>query len=453
MDKLLVIICAVFALGMIFLDLREGALSVLVVLALTVPAVFLIRYYSEEKTFLTRVFLVALLTRLSIGLAIHFLNLRSQFGPDAFTYDTIGWYLAELWHGVPLSSEDVSYRMQSFNDSGWGMNYLVGVIYFICGRSMLAAQSFCAVFGALTAPMIYFCAEKFFHNQRVAKISAWSIALFPSFVIWSSQLLKDGLIIFLLVFTMTMVLHLQKKISYSAILLLILSLLGIISLRFYIFYMMAIAVAGSFVAGLSTSIQSVVRNIAAVVIIGLALTYLGVLQNATSQADQFGSLERVQRSRQALAQTADSGFGKDLDVSTPTGAVAAIPVGLSYLMLAPFPWQVEKLNQLLILPEMFVWWALIPLLISGLWFTIKYRLRSSLAVLIFTLMLTLAYSIFQGNVGMAYRQRTQIQVFLFIFIAIGWTLIQEKRENRKTLRLAKQQDQIRRIKNREFLES
>jgi hypothetical protein len=48
-------------------------------------------------------------------------------------------------------------------------------------------------------------------------------------------------------------------------------------------------------------------------------------------------------------------------------------------------------------------------------------------------MLTLAYSIFQGNVGTAYRQRTQIQVFFFMFIAVGWVLWKEKREDRKLL--------------------
>jgi uncharacterized membrane protein YqjE len=77
------------------------------------------------------------------------------------------------------------------------------------------------------------------------------------------------------------------------------------------------------------------------------------------------------------------------------------------------------------------------MMISGLWFTVKYRLRAALSVLIFTVMLTLAYSVFQGNVGTAYRQRTQIQVFLFIFIGAGWTLREEKKENLKILKNTK----------------
>src|ERR671936_1149841 len=79
---------------------------------------------------------------------------------------------------------------------------------------------------------------------------------------------------------------------------------------------------------------------------------------------------------------------------------------------------------------MFVWWASFPLLVLGIWFTIKYRLRQALPILIFTTMLTLAYSIFQGNVGTAYRQRSQILVFYFIFVAVGAVLLKERQEDR-----------------------
>ena len=52
-------------------------------------------------------------------------------------------------------------------------------------------------------------------------------------------------------------------------------------------------------------------------------------------------------------------------------------------------------------------------------------------ILIFTVMLTIAYSVFQGNVGTAYRQRAQLLVFYFIFVAVGFVLVKEKREERK----------------------
>ena len=71
------------------------------------------------------------------------------------------------------------------------------------------------------------------------------------------------------------------------------------------------------------------------------------------------------------------------------------------------------------------------MLILGLWFSIRYRLRMIAPILIFTTMLSLAYSIFQGNVGTAYRQRAQLLVFYFIFAAVGYVLVLEKREEKK----------------------
>jgi hypothetical protein len=49
------------------------------------------------------------------------------------------------------------------------------------------------------------------------------------------------------------------------------------------------------------------------------------------------------------------------------------------------------------------------------------------------MMLSLAYSIFQGNVGTAYRQRAQLLVFYFIFTAVGYVLIFEKREAKRLI--------------------
>jgi hypothetical protein len=144
----------------------------------------------------------------------------------------------------------------------------------------------------------------------------------------------------------------------------------------------------------------------------------------------------VQQSRRDASSSANSGFGREADVSTSEGALKTIPLGIVYLLFAPFPWQLASLRQSITLPEMLIWWASFPLLMLGLWFSIRYRLRQISPVLIFTVMLSLAYSIFQGNVGNAYRQRSQLLVFYFIFVAVGWVILLEKREERKRRDLA-----------------
>lgn len=407
----------------------EGASGLLIVLFFSGIFLFAFRSYTHEKRFITNLFLAALAVRLVVGVAIEMLELREFFGGDAITYDHAGSVLVNLWFGVPNSDSWEVIKASSMTGSGWGMNYLVGFVYLIVGRNIFAAQCFCAVVGAATAPMVYFCANSMFENRRVGRYAAIVAGFFPAMIIWSSQLLKDGLIIFMLVLAMTMVIQLQKRVNVFAILLLGFSLFGILSLRFYIFYMVVVAVVGSFLVGASRSNRAIVGRVFGLVVLGIGLTYFGVIRTASSDLEKFGSLERIQQSRLDLARAAKTGFGSDADVSTPEGAIATLPIGLAYLMLAPFPWQATNLRQGITVPETFVWWAMLPLIISGLLYSIRHRLRNALPVVIFALMLTLSYAIFQGNVGTAYRQRTQIQVFLFIFGAVGLVIRLERRED------------------------
>jgi hypothetical protein len=440
MDRLLVILllCAGVAISLVFFP--EGLRASAICAVLLTVAILLINFYSgdaSERAFLKRLFVLALLARLAFACLVFGLGLSDFFGGDAKTYDYFGARLMETWFGRQDANPELLGFSTSWRNPSAGMYYLTAVIYSVTGQNILAGSFFCAVFGAGSAVSVYFCTLRLFNNFRSAKTAAVIVAFFPSLIIWSSQMLKDGLIIFLLVLVMLCVLRLQEKLDYVALAVLVFSMFGILSMRFYVFYMLAVAVVGSFIIGTSNSVRSIARRAGIMIAIGIALTYLGILNTATFQFQKWGNLEAVQRSRSDLAGRAESGFGEDLDVSTTEGAISALPVGFSYLMFAPFPWQITNVRQAITLPEMLVWWLSIPLLCIGFWYTLKYRLRESVGILLFALMLTIAYSIFQGNVGTAYRQRAQIQVFHFMFIAVGGVILLERRENRKRTEEAK----------------
>jgi len=250
--------------------------------------------------------------------------------------------------------------------------------------------------------------------------------------LWSSQALKDGIIVLVLALSILCTLKLMERVTAGYVTVLTACLLSLLTLRFYTFYMMTAAVAGSFIIGAkSMDMQSFLRRFAVVIVIGLAFTWFGVARYAGSQIEQYASLQVVQRSRQDLARTADSGFLKDVDVQTTEGALTAIPIGTLYLLFAPFPWQLASVRQSIALPEMIVWWLAFPILVLGLWYGVKHRLRAVAPIIIFTTMLTLAYSLVQGNVGTAYRQRSQLLVFYFIFVAAGAVIIKERSEDKR----------------------
>jgi hypothetical protein len=224
-------------------------------------------------------------------------------------------------------------------------------------------QFFNAVLGAVTAPLIFLAAEEVFKNQRVAKVAGLSVAFYPSLVLWSSQGLKDGPIVFFLALTILATLKLGH--NFSTTYLLTLGRLNdrVLAFRFYVFYMLVAAVGGAFLIGMRTlTAQSIARQFVVVLVLGLSFTYFGITRYANAQFEQYGNLEQLNRSRQDLT-SANSGFGREVDVSTTSGALMTIPTGLVYLLFAPFPWQLGSLRQSLTLPEMVIWWAAFPLLI------------------------------------------------------------------------------------------
>ncbi|HUF05627.1 MAG TPA: phospholipid carrier-dependent glycosyltransferase [Aridibacter sp.] len=451
MRKLLPIICFVLAAAFVLFAGADGAVAVMLTLAVALLILFVIRvWFPEYAGPLTDLFLIALIARLVFGLIVHIADARDSFGGDAQTYDFFGWALMRREFGYDLSSELARHLENRNNSVGWGMYYLVAALYAVIGRNILAAQSFVATIGAATAPVIFLCSRRIFSNDRTALIAGYAVALFPALVVWSGQLLKDGLVIFFLVVSMTIGMKLRERMNVRLLILLGISLFGIFALRSYIFYMACVAIVGMFVVPIGGSNKAIVARIFVLSILGLAATYLIDVPVAETDLGRFTDLERIQVSREDLSR-AGSGFGEDIDVSTTQGAIQALPVGFTFLMLAPFPWQITSMRAAAALPDMLIWWLSLPFLVAGLIYSVKHRLSESLGLLVFSGMLTLAYSVFQGNVGTAYRQRTQIQVFLFIFTAVGVALQLEKRENRKLIRQARRREIEQNYRERERL--
>ncbi|HKG46136.1 MAG TPA: glycosyltransferase family 39 protein [Pyrinomonadaceae bacterium] len=432
---LLLLICT----ALVWLQPTAGPGALLVCAIASAPTMLILARTHDERTFLFRLFLVGLMVRIVLASVIYMGHMEEFFGGDANTYDTFGQSLLQGLYGDSYHMQ----KYQSFIASGagaWGMLYMVAGIYEVVGRNLLAVQLVNASIGAATGIVVYHTAMALFSNVRVAKLAALLVTFFPSLILWSSQALKDGLIILALAMAILATLRLMEKITAGYVIVLTASLLTLLSLRFYIFYMMTAAVAGSFVLGMKTlSAQSFIQRFVAVAAIGLAFTWFGVLQYAGNQFNRFANLKQVQLSRQDQAG-AGSGFAKDVDITTTEGALSVIPLGVVYLLFAPFPWQFSTLRQSITLPEMIVWWLVFPLLVLGMWYSIKHRLRQVSPIVIFTTMLTLVYSVFQGNVGTAYRQRSQLLVFYFIFVAVGAVIMKERAENRRLQQKAAKQE-------------
>jgi hypothetical protein len=418
--------------GVLFLERQDGPAALAFCVIISLPTLLiLLRKSNVDRTFLLRVFILGVLVRIIVATIIHMGQYEEFFGGDANTYSVYGISLAASWHGDKYHLA----RYQSFVASGagaWGMLYMVAAVFELVGENLYAIQLINASIGSATAVIVYSSAQHLFSNKHVSRVACLLVCFFPSLVLWSSQALKDGLIVLVLALAILCTLRLMTQISLAYVVLLTGCLSALLTLRFYTFYMMAVAVAGSFLIGMkSLSPQGFVRRFIAVVAIGFVFTWFGIAQYAGTQLSRYGNIQMVQMSRMDQARSAESGFLKDVDVQTTEGALTAIPVGFLYLLFAPFPWQLGSLRQSMALPEMVIWWCSFPLLVLGLWYGVRHRLRDISPILIFTTMLTLAYSVVQGNVGTAYRQRSQLLVFYFIFVAVGAVIVKERSEEKR----------------------
>ncbi len=259
-------------------------------------------------------------------------EIEKFFGGDQTTYDTGGYLLMKTWWGKLIETGE--HCKSNRLGKRMGMYYIVAALYSIVGRNALATQMMNSVLGAATAVIIYSCAKKIYSNQKVARIAAILVAVFPSMITWSSQGFKDPVIVFLLVLSVNCILSLQEKFKLQDLLILLLSMFGVYTLRFYLFYVLVAAVIASILLGMQTSIESLSRRLVIVSLLAFGMIYIGFLQNAQKQAEFFGNLETLNLGRLDQARSAESGFGEEYDVSTAEGAATVLPIGFLYLMFS-----------------------------------------------------------------------------------------------------------------------
>lgn len=386
-----------------------------------------------DRKFLVRLFLGALGARWAVGILIYNTpRLRPLIG-DAYTYDAWGMVLCQSWQGLADSQNSWLAAATNLNKSGWGMLYYVAAIYYFVGRNMLASALITAALGATTAVIVYRVVILLFNHAGVARTTAVLIAFSPSMIIWSSYGLKDGLIVFCLSFCAFCTLKLRKAFSLKHLMLLLLFLFGLYSLRHYVFMVLFVAIAGGMILGARNfSPARVLQGGLLTLILGFVFVYFGAKDVAEKNLD----LKKIQNGRVWSAKVANTGYGADVDITDTKSALMFLPIGIVYVLLAPFPWMINSFGQVITLPELILWWLAFPLFLKGYWFVIRHRLRESFTLCLFTIGLTLVYALYQTNVGTAYRQRAQLYVFFFIFISVGWEL-------RRNARMMKQAEKTR----------
>ena len=108
-----------------------------------------------------------------------------------------------------------------------------------------------------------------------------------------------------------------------------------------------------------------------------------------------------------------------MDISEPVNALTYLPLGLVYFLLSPFPWQVFTPRQVMAVPDVLIWYTLLPFVVLGLATMIRHRFRDAAMLLLCIAGITILYSLVEGNIGIIFRHRSQVIAPLMVFAGVG----------------------------------
>ena len=328
------------------------------------------------------------------------------FGPDALTYHDGSLYIVRHWAGGVAPT---------FGAGKEGFYYVLAGLYWALGAHMLAGVALNATFAAALVPVVTDTTRRLF-GQAAARYATPLVVVFPGLLLWTSQVLKEAVIVLLVAVAANCAVRLIDRTSIGAMGVLAVTLALLFTFRGPV----AFVLAATLVAGVAFGIRALASGLA----VGMAiLAVIGVtlaagLGSSGYQVAVDADLARAQELREALAREGTSGFQSDVDISTPKGALRFLPAGVTNFAFGPFPWQIRAARHLAAVPDVVAWWFLLPSLWRGQRAGRQHGRRQLVLILpALGLCLLLALSI--GNFGTVVRERIQIVVLVAPIIALG----------------------------------
>lgn len=340
------------------------------------------------------------------------------FGPDAETYHSDAVRIARHWsEGTPMPSLPIGKE---------GFFIALAAVYEVLGPHRVAGLAFVSLCSAVLVPLLADTTRRLFGHRAAAAVLPL-IVLLPGVLVWTSQLLREAPILVGLALGANLAVRLSDRFALGRLAMLALTVGVLFTLRANVAYVFLACL----VVGLVMSGRHVMAGVAtATVTAGLvaAIVLGGGLGESGYELSSTADLEQVNTLRSNLAKTAASGVDHDADVSTTSGSLAYLPIGVPQFLLGPFPWQVRNMRQFLGLLEAMTLWALAPALVRGVQQAVRSVGRRVAILLAPAIGITIVLSLLIGNLGTIVRERLQVLVFVLPLIALGRVRTDEDEE-------------------------
>ena len=377
-------------------------------------------------------FVVALIARVCVATGINLL-----FGGFLFLDDlTYHQMASDLVRDLHMRWDP--YTQFLFNTTA---TFLIPLtfLYELFGPRILIGQLWVAVLGAGTAAFVGLFLFDLTDDRRWALLGGVVVGLLPSQVLWSSLVLKDAAVWFLLVALAVAVQRAQRATAIALLVTLFACgtlLFALAYLRPHTMVVAAFAMAVAFIwsprearaqrAGAGLLLALFIPWAAGYGLLGTTLIFNGQslherrMNNAAGAASAFVQPSPSDREGGTSRSGSDTPSRELEDTDTLEADIAHLPRGLTYILLAPFPWEdSSSTGMTLARIESLLWYPLLALGLIGAVLSLRLRSQRLSFPLLSGTGSVFVYALTEGNVGTAYRHRGEFVWAVVIFAVVA----------------------------------
>ncbi|MBI4620226.1 MAG: glycosyltransferase family 39 protein [Desulfobacterales bacterium] len=341
---------------------------------------------------------------------------------DGVGYDLNGWYIAQRYN-AGLEIDPLFYLIEG--NLGWTLtpyHFWVARVYQVIGRSPLSLFFINSFASALVIIFIYSMAKQLL-DKKAAILCAAFAGFFPSLILWSAQNLKDPIINLMLCLVFFLWLRIIRKFKIFYLLLSIfplyvlykLSPLFIPCLVLTFFFSLITILYGARKKKIQFLFMAIGLTAASITVIYFSNLLEPLVIKLTGETTILKFIAEGRRLKAYGNLAIMPGFS----MSNPMDALLFLPIALTYAWFSPFPWQIGSVAQITALPEMLLFYLLVPPFLKGISYCWKNKFRETFPLIFFMVFIMLMLGYVEGNSGTLFRHKSPILCLIFIFISIG----------------------------------
>ena len=373
-------------------------------------------FVASRYSGIIKIFYVALIIRIFILLIGYYITPLPDSTADAQSFEGGAWdYAREGFFSI-----FDHYR----GPDPYFISFFISIPYSLFGRSILMAQSLSLLFGMGSIFLGWLIAKKLWNN-RIANTVGWTMALFPSLVLYSVLIMREAYICFFILVAMYGVVDWVRTDKLKSI---IVATIGFIGATFFHGAMVTGLMAFTIIVGISNLkrfIKSLINyriNIKILIFLlligfgsGLYLAgkiYVPYLGNAK----QTFNLDYILK-KTALNTKGTASWPKWTIPTSPSELLYKSPIRSIYFISAPFPWNVKEIRHLIGMFDAFLYIYLTFLILKNL--KVIWRDPVLKVILIILVCYVIVFGIGVGNFGTGIRHRSKF-TGMFILLAAPW---------------------------------